>query len=82
MADPCITCPLSHLSNGCCGRVASVGGDPDLRRRLLEMGFCNGANVEVVRRAPLGDPIQFRLRGYHLSLRREQAAFVRVHPAG
>ena len=33
------------------------------------MGFCNGAKVEVVRRAPLGDPIEFRLRGYHLSLR-------------
>jgi Fe2+ transport system protein FeoA len=79
MADPCVTCPLSHLSNGCRGQVASVGGDdPDLRRRLLEMGFCNGANVEVVRRAPLGDPIQFRLRGYHLSLRREQAANVVV----
>jgi ferrous iron transport protein A len=58
--------------------VVSVGGDPDVRRRLLEMGFCNGANVEVVRRAPLGDPIEFRLRGYSLSLREEQARFVQV----
>ena len=41
-------------------------------------GFCNGANVEVVRRAPLGDPIEFRLRGYHLSLRGEQAAHVQI----
>ena len=56
----------------------TVGGDPELRRRLLEMGFCNGATVEVVRRAPLGDPIEFRLRGYCLSLRGEQAQFVQI----
>jgi ferrous iron transport protein A len=42
------------------------------------MGFCNGASVEVVRRAPLGDPIEFRLRGYCLSLRTEQAQHVRI----
>jgi ferrous iron transport protein A len=56
----------------------TVGGDHDVRRRLLEMGFCNGATVEVIRRAPLGDPIEFRLRGYHLSLRDEQAKFVQI----
>jgi Fe2+ transport system protein FeoA len=55
-----------------------VGGDPQLRRRLLEMGFCNGVAVEVVRRAPLGDPIEFRLRGYHLSLRADQAQHVLI----
>jgi ferrous iron transport protein A len=42
------------------------------------MGFTNGAQVEVIRRAPLGDPIEFRLRGYHLSLRDEQAQFVTI----
>jgi ferrous iron transport protein A len=72
------TCPLSHLGIGCGGHVVTVGGDRDLRRRLLEMGFCNGAKVEVVRRAPLGDPIEFRLRGYHLSLRSDQAQHVVV----
>jgi Fe2+ transport system protein FeoA len=72
------SCSLNQLGTGCCGFVISVGGDLDLRRRLLEMGFCNGANVEVVRRAPLGDPIEFRLRGYHLSLREEQAKFVQI----
>jgi ferrous iron transport protein A len=72
------TCPLNQLAVGCCGRVVSVAGDTEVRRRLLEMGFCNGANVEVVRRAPLGDPIEFRLRGYHLSLRDEQARFVSI----
>jgi ferrous iron transport protein A len=75
---PIETCGLNSLGVGCCGAVVGVSGDADLRRRLLEMGFCNGANVEVVRRAPLGDPIEFRLRGYCLSLRDEQAKFVQV----
>ena len=75
------TCTLNSLGVGCRGSVFAVGGDPDVRRRLLEMGFCNGAAVEVVRRAPLGDPIEFCLRGYHLSLRDEQAQFVQIVPA-
>jgi Fe2+ transport system protein FeoA len=81
--DRCSTsepCPLSRLACGRSGRVIEVGGDTELRRRLLEMGFCNGAWVEVIRRAPLGDPIEFRLRGYHLSLREEQARHVRIAP--
>jgi Fe2+ transport system protein FeoA len=44
------------------------------------MGFCNGASVQMVRRAPFGDPIEFRLRGYCLSLREEQANKVLVTP--
>ena len=74
-------CTLNSLEIGCRGNVFAVGGDAELRRRLLEMGFCNGANVEVIRRAPLGDPIEFRLRGYHLSLRDEQARHVHIGPA-
>jgi ferrous iron transport protein A len=58
--------------------VVSVSGDTECRRRLLEMGFCNGALVEVVRRAPLGDPIEFRLRGYCLCLRQEQADSITI----
>jgi ferrous iron transport protein A len=72
------TCTLNKLGIGCQGSVVSVGGDVEIRRRLLEMGFCNGATVEVIRRAPLGDPTEFRLRGYHLSLREEQARHVKV----
>ena len=78
MAECVKGCPLSKLGVGCQGQVISVAGDNDLRRRLLEMGFCNGATVEVVRRAPMGDPIEFRLRGYHLSLRKDQAQHVQV----
>ena len=75
-------CPLNQLGIGCRGSVVSVGGDQDLRRRLLEMGFCRGTTVEVVRRSPFGDPIEFRLRGYNLSLRGEQAKFVQIAPVG
>jgi Fe2+ transport system protein FeoA len=75
---PVQSCPLHKLGIGCYGTVAAVGGEPQLRRRLLEMGFCNGVAVEVVRRAPLGDPIEFRLRGYHLSLRADQAQHVLI----
>ena len=72
------TCALNQLGIGCRGSVFAVGGEPEVRRRLLEMGFCNGASVEVIRRAPLGDPIEFRLRGYCLSLRSEQARHVTI----
>ncbi len=69
---------LRELRVGESGQVCGVTGDRELRRRLLEMGFCNGARVQVIRRAPLGDPIEFRLRGYLLSLRAEQAKHVRI----
>ena len=73
------TIPLSKLDIGHSGRVARVIGERELRRRLLEMGFCNGTRVQTIRRAPLGDPVEFRVRGYHLSLRSEQAACIEVH---
>jgi len=69
---------LADLAVGGQGHVVAVHGDTELRRRLLEMGFVNGVEVAVVRRAPLGDPIEFRLRGYNLSLRRDQARHVHV----
>lgn len=71
---------LDHLRVGQSGRVIGVHAERELKRRLLEMGFCNGARVEMIRRAPLGDPIEFRLRGYHLSLRAQQAQCVRIAP--
>ncbi len=80
VCDSPATCELNQLGVGGCGRVVSVGGDADLRRRLLEMGFCNGAEVRFVRKAPMGDPLEFRLRGYHLSLRREQARHISIQP--
>ena len=71
-------CTLNRLGIGQCGTVTAVRGEPELRRRLMEMGFCSGTKVEVVRRSPFGDPIECRLRGYSLSLRDEQAKCVSV----
>lgn len=49
--------------------------------RLLEMGLLPGTVVAVIRRAPLGDPIDVKVRGYHLSIRRREAREVLVTPA-
>ena len=61
-------------------RVQRVGGSVALRRRLLDMGVVPGVEIAVVRVAPLGDPIEYMVRGYRLSLRRREAAFVQVQP--
>lgn len=67
---------LADLPKGGTGTVATVGGDPRLRRRLLEMGLTPGCPLTLVRRAPLGDPLVFNLRGYDLSLRSAEARLV------
>lgn len=69
---------LADLAPGQGGRVIDVPDSGLTRRRLLEMGFCNEAPVRVIRRAPLGDPIEVALRGYHLSLRTSEAAAIQV----
>lgn len=58
--------------------VQSLDGDPEAGARLMEMGLLPGTPIEVVRFAPLGDPIEITLRGYHLSLRRAEAAAIVV----
>jgi ferrous iron transport protein A len=73
--------PLATLDRVAIGervRVVAVTGPVPIRRRLMEMGLCNGVVVDVLRRAPLGDPLEVRLRGYLLSLRGVQAALIRV----
>lgn len=72
---------LDTLRPGQCGVVRSVAGAGDARRRLLEMGVVSGTEVRIVRLAPLGDPMEVRLRGYHLSIRRSEARTVVVEPA-
>jgi Fe2+ transport system protein FeoA len=69
---------LADLGRGGRGRIARVEGLPGLVQRLSEMGLTPGAEVEVVRFAPLGDPIEVRVRGYALSLRRADARAVRL----
>ena len=67
---------LSELKEGQTGRIVRVGGQGVLRRRLLEMGLIKGTPVYVEKYAPLKDPIELIVKGYHVSLRVEEAAQV------
>lgn len=58
--------------------VAKIHGDGALRRRIMDMGITRGTSIQVVKDAPLGDPMELKLRGYHLSLRRKDAELVEV----
>ncbi|MBN1877232.1 MAG: ferrous iron transport protein A [Anaerolineae bacterium] len=69
---------LSDLKPGESGTVCKVEGDKVIRRRMLDMGLVNGAEVLVKRVAPLGDPIEFIVRGYSLSLRKSEAYTIHV----
>jgi Fe2+ transport system protein FeoA len=69
---------LNSLPLGEKGRVLGFTLPPEHRQRLLEMGLTVGAQFEVVRFAPMGDPIEIKVRGYYLSLRKNEAAGVLV----
>jgi Fe2+ transport system protein FeoA len=73
---------LDQLRPGQRGRVVALAGGDALVQRLLEMGLFEGEEVEVIGFAPLGDPMEVRLRDYRLSLRRSEASRVQVEPAG
>ncbi len=60
--------------------VGWAGSAPPIR--LMEMGVLQGTEIEVVRLAPFGDPIEVELRGYRLSLRKQEAEQIEVQPAG
>jgi len=69
---------LDQLPIGRKAVIKSVGGEGDLRLRLLDMGVIPRTAVTVTRIAPMGDPIEIRIRGYALTLRREDAKTVEV----
>ncbi len=69
---------LSRLVPGEREVISRVAGSGPIRQRLLELGVTPGAAVEVVRFAPLGDPMEVCVRGYHLSLRRREAEAIWV----
>jgi ferrous iron transport protein A len=69
---------LSDLKPGQIGTVVRVEGEKPVRRRMMDMGIVRGADVLVKRVAPLGDPIEFVVRSYSLSLRRTEAQAVEV----
>jgi Fe2+ transport system protein FeoA len=69
---------LDQLGRGQTGRILRVGGRPATRRRLLELGVLRGETIMLQRAAPLGDPLEFVVKGYHLSLRKREAATIMV----
>lgn len=72
---------LDKLPIGATARILDVSGEPALQQRLLEMGVLPGMEVTVVRQAPMGDPIEIKVMGYSLSLRRAEAAHVHIEGA-
>ena len=69
---------LAELPDGAKGRVVSVSGEPLLRERLVELGFTPGTLVEIRARAPMGDPIDVKLRGGLLAVRGDEAACIQI----
>ncbi|PYJ79866.1 MAG: ferrous iron transport protein A [Verrucomicrobia bacterium] len=70
--------PLTALPVGAAGTVTEIKVPPEHRSRLLEMGLLVGTPVELVRFAPLGDPVEIKVRGYHLTLRKHEADLIFV----
>lgn len=69
---------LDKLQIGKSGIISETSGDGNIRLRLLDMGLIPGTAVTVEKTAPLGDPIQIKLRGYELTIRKEDAFHITV----
>ena len=69
---------LGEVPVGEAATVVKLHGTGALRRHLMDLGLIKGTPFEVVRVAPLGDPVEINVRGYRLSIRKEEAAIVEV----
>ncbi|MBR5134594.1 MAG: ferrous iron transport protein A [Clostridia bacterium] len=69
---------LKNVKIGKTARVVKLHGEGPLRRRIMDMGITKGVEVYVRKVAPLGDPIEVRVRGYELSLRKDDADMIEV----
>jgi ferrous iron transport protein A len=72
--------PLTSLKIGAAATVSEIKLRPDQRGRLLEMGLLVGTSVQLIRFAPMGDPVEIKVRGYNLTLRRQDAEQILVRP--
>jgi len=70
--------PLSKVAEGQRARILAVGGSGALRRRILEMGMTRGTELLVEKYAPLRDPLEVIVKGFHVSLRVEEASEILV----
>jgi ferrous iron transport protein A len=69
---------LADLKVGQTARIAAVDGVDEISIRLLEMGLTPGVEIKLLGTAPLGDPLEFELRGYRLSIRKSEALRVAI----
>ncbi|MGD9116654.1 MAG: ferrous iron transport protein A [Dehalococcoidia bacterium] len=72
---------LNELKKGERGRVVKISGSGGVHQRLMDMGLVAGSEVEMQQVAPLGDPIEIKVKGYNLSLRKAEAAGITVELA-
>ena len=72
--------PLASLAPGQKGKISSIELPGGQKGRVMEMGLTIGTTIEVVKVAPLGDPVEYKVRGGHLSLRKAEAALILVEP--
>ena len=70
--------PLTSVALGTTATVAEIKLPPEHRPRLMEMGLLVGTTVELVRFAPMGDPVEIKVRGYNLTLRKHEAEQILV----
>lgn len=73
---------LNQLQAGQSAIVLKISGEGAVRRRLMAMGLVKGIEIQMVKAAPLGDPIAYLLRGYQLSLRKTEAQMVEIELEG
>lgn len=69
---------LTNLPIGSRAKVVSVNGNNAISKRLMEMGVVPGVSVRIVKSAPFGDPLEIRVRGYHLAMRKNEADAIEV----
>ena len=73
---------LHLLQPGQKATITKINGASALRRRFVEMGILKGETILIERNAPLGDPVEYFIKGYHLALRKEEAAYIEVSLLG
>ena len=73
-----MTKTLDQFIPGDRGRVLKVGGQGAIRRRLLDMGITPGTQILLIKTAPMGDPLEITLRGFNLSIRKEDAKYIEM----
>lgn len=69
---------LDQLTTNQAATVRRIAGTGAVRRRLMDMGLVKGIAIEMVKAAPMGDPVEYLVRGYHLSLRKSEAQLVEI----